>query len=55
VKPHPKITKAKRTGGMAQVIEHLPDKHKVLSSKPDCQKKKKPMLAHKMEVKKFWQ
>jgi hypothetical protein len=27
-----KITKAKRAGGEAQVVEHLPSKHKILSS-----------------------
>jgi hypothetical protein len=29
-----------RTGGMAQAIEHLPGKHKVLSSNPSTDKKK---------------
>jgi hypothetical protein len=27
-------TKAKRTGSMAQVVEHLPSKHKAWSSNP---------------------
>jgi hypothetical protein len=35
-----KITKAKRAGGMAQVIEYLPSKHKTLNSNPSTQKKK---------------
>jgi hypothetical protein len=33
MRPYPKNKlKAKRTGGMAQVVEHLPSKHKALSS-----------------------
>jgi hypothetical protein len=28
------MTKAKRAGNLAQVIEHLPNKHKALSSTP---------------------
>jgi hypothetical protein len=30
-KPISKITKAKRTGGVAQVVEHLPSKHRALA------------------------
>jgi hypothetical protein len=29
------------TGGVAQVLEHLPSKHEALSSKPSAKKKKK--------------
>jgi hypothetical protein len=36
-----KITKAKRDGGMTQVIEHLPSTCKALSSNPRRKKKKK--------------
>jgi hypothetical protein len=32
--PYLKITKAKRTGGVAQVVECLSSKHKALTSKP---------------------
>jgi hypothetical protein len=35
-----KRPKAKRIGGKALVVEHLPDKHKVLSSNPIWQKNK---------------
>jgi hypothetical protein len=35
-----KITKAKRTGGVAQVVEYLPRKNKVLSSNHNTAKKK---------------
>jgi hypothetical protein len=31
----------KRTGGVAQVVEHLPGKHAVKFKPQDCQKKKK--------------
>jgi hypothetical protein len=34
------MTKAKRAGGMAQVIEHLPSKLKALSSNPNTPNKK---------------
>jgi hypothetical protein len=34
-----KITKAKRTGGMAQVVDHLPSRCKVLSSNSRMTKK----------------
>jgi hypothetical protein len=37
----PKITRAKRPGGMAQVVKHLPSKHEALSSNPNTAKKKK--------------
>jgi hypothetical protein len=41
VRPFPKkITKAKRAGGVAQVVECLPSKFKALSSKPSTEKKK---------------
>jgi hypothetical protein len=36
-----KINNAKRTGWVAQVVEHLPSKHKALSSTPSTTKKKK--------------
>jgi hypothetical protein len=36
-----KITQAKRTGGVAQVAEHLPNKCKPLSSIPSTTEKKK--------------
>jgi hypothetical protein len=36
-----KITRAKRSGGMAQVVEHLPSKCETLSSNPSTGKKKK--------------
>jgi hypothetical protein len=36
-----KITKAKRAGGVAQAVEHLPSKCKVWSSNPGTIKKKK--------------
>jgi hypothetical protein len=39
MKPSSKITKAKRAGGMAQVVVHLP--REVLSSNPHTKKKKK--------------
>jgi hypothetical protein len=32
--PISKATNAKRAGGIAQVVEHLPTKHKALSSTP---------------------
>jgi hypothetical protein len=38
--PTCKITKAKRTGSVAQVIKHLPSKYKALSSIPSHDKKK---------------
>jgi hypothetical protein len=37
--PMPKIPKAKRTGDVAQVVEHLPSKCKALSSNPNTAKK----------------
>jgi hypothetical protein len=37
----PKISKAKRAGGEAQVVEHLPIKFKILSSTTNTTKKKK--------------
>jgi hypothetical protein len=39
-----KITKVKRARGMAQVVEHLPSKLKVLSSNPSSVKKKKKFI-----------
>jgi hypothetical protein len=39
-----KQTKAKRTGGMAQVVQCLPSKFKALSSAPSTAKEKKPSL-----------
>jgi hypothetical protein len=36
-----KITKAKRAGGVAQVVKHLLNKHKALSLKPSTAFKKK--------------
>jgi hypothetical protein len=33
-----KITRVKRAGGVAQVVEYLPHKHKALSSKPSTVK-----------------
>jgi hypothetical protein len=33
--PISKITNAKRAGGVAQRVEHLPSKHKALSSTPN--------------------
>jgi hypothetical protein len=36
----PKITRAKRAGGMVQVTVHLPHKHKTLSSNPSTAKRK---------------
>jgi hypothetical protein len=44
-----KITKAKRAGDVAQVVEHLPSKGKALSSKsipPKPQLKQKDVLVH---------
>jgi hypothetical protein len=35
------ITKGERAGSMAQIVEHLPSKHKVLISNPSTAKKKK--------------
>jgi hypothetical protein len=35
-----KITKTKSVGGMVQVVEHLPTKHKALNSNPSSTKKK---------------
>jgi hypothetical protein len=37
--PIQRVPKAKGTGGMAQVIEHLPNKPKALSSNPNTAKK----------------
>jgi hypothetical protein len=39
--PNSKITKAKRAGGMAQVVEHLHSKCKALSSNPSITKTQK--------------
>jgi hypothetical protein len=39
--PISKITKAKRSGGMIQAVEHLPSKLKTLSSNPSTTKKRK--------------
>jgi hypothetical protein len=39
--PVSKITKAKTAGSMAQLIDHLPNKHKALSSTPMPPKKKR--------------
>jgi hypothetical protein len=36
-----KISKEKKTGGMAQVVEHMPSKCKPLSSIPSTTKRKK--------------
>jgi hypothetical protein len=36
-----KITRGKRAGGMAQVVECLPSKHKALSSNPSTTNTKK--------------
>jgi hypothetical protein len=38
--PKSKITRAKKTGGMAQAVKHLPNKHKALSSNCSTTKKK---------------
>jgi hypothetical protein len=35
-----RITRAKSAGGMAQAVEYLPSKYKVLTSKPSTAKKK---------------
>jgi hypothetical protein len=40
-RPIQKIAKAKMSGGMAQVAEYLPSKHRPLSSKPKYHEKKK--------------
>jgi hypothetical protein len=37
------------TGGVAQVVEHLPSKHEVLSSNPSTAKKKKKRPKKKMK------
>jgi hypothetical protein len=44
--PSPKVTRAKWTGDLAQVVEHLLCKHKALSlnTKPTKKKKKKKGL-----------
>jgi hypothetical protein len=39
--PIKKLTKAKRIGGVAQVVVCLSSKHKTLSSNPSTEKKKK--------------
>jgi hypothetical protein len=39
MRPNSKI-KVKRTGGVAEVVEHLPSKCDVLSSNPNAQKSK---------------
>jgi hypothetical protein len=36
--PISKITRAKKAGGVAQAVEHLPSKCKTLSSKPSIAK-----------------
>jgi hypothetical protein len=41
MRPLSKITRAKRAGGMAQAVEHLPSKCDTLSSNPRTTKKKK--------------
>jgi hypothetical protein len=38
------------TGGVAQVVEHLPSKHEVLSSNPSTAKKKKKETKKENEV-----
>jgi hypothetical protein len=35
------MTRAKRAGAVTKVVEHLPSKHKALSSNPSTVKKKK--------------
>jgi hypothetical protein len=35
-------TKSKRAGDFTQVVEHLPSKHKALSSSPSTTKEKEP-------------
>jgi hypothetical protein len=47
--PISKITRAKRTGGVAQVIECLPCKHKALNSNPVQPKEKKIKKERKKE------
>jgi hypothetical protein len=39
-----KITTIKRVGGVAQVGQHLPNKHEVLNSTPRTAKKKYPQI-----------
>jgi hypothetical protein len=39
--PISKITRAKRDGGVAQVVEHLPSKHKAMNSNLNTSKEKK--------------
>jgi hypothetical protein len=39
--PISKLTRAKRVGGVAQVVECLSSKHEILSSHPTTTKKKK--------------
>jgi hypothetical protein len=39
--PSPKITRAKWTGGVTQVVEHLLCKHEALSSNPSPTERKK--------------
>jgi hypothetical protein len=39
VRPISKITKVKRAGNMAEVIEQLPSKHEALSSNPSTSRK----------------
>jgi hypothetical protein len=43
-----KIIRAERTGDLTQVVEHLPSKHKVLSSNPSIDKKKKDSLGYRV-------
>jgi hypothetical protein len=43
----PIISRAKRAGGLGQVVEHLPDKHEALNSNPSTAKRKenlRPLL-----------
>jgi hypothetical protein len=42
--PISKITRVKRAGGVVQVVEYLPSKHKALNSYPSNTKKKKKFL-----------
>jgi hypothetical protein len=47
--PISKITRAKRAGGVAQVVEPLPSKCKALSSNPKTKKKKKKERKEKLK------
>jgi hypothetical protein len=44
-----KITKAKRTGGVVQVIAYLPSTHKALSSNPSTDKEKNGSIKSKWQ------